>query len=156
MNEYARALLGGWELAGIVNAQSGQPYTAVVNSDLNGDGNSRNERAPGTSRNQFNLPAIFTINPRITRNIRITEGVKLQLIGEAFDLFNHENVTAAKSTLYATSKTACGTGVAFCLVPQTFANGAGVNTFGFPSAASIDNNGANVGRVLQLAAKITF
>jgi hypothetical protein len=60
------------------------------------------------------------------------------------------------NTLYATSTTACGAGVATCLVPQTLANGAGVNTFGLASAAAINNNGANVGRVLQLAAKITF
>jgi len=157
MNRYARALLGGWELAGVFNAQSGQPYTAVVNSDLNGDGNSRNERAPGTFRNQFNLPAIYTVDPRITRNISITERARVQLIAEAFNLFNHQNITGVKTTLYATSRTACGTGVtATCLVPQTLANGAGVNTFGLPSAASINNNFANVGRVLQLAAKITF
>jgi hypothetical protein len=31
-----------------------------------------------------------------------------------------------------------------------------VNSFGLASAANINNNGANVGRVLQLAAKITF
>lgn len=157
MNPYARAILGGWELAGVFNAQSGQPYTAVVNTDLNNDGNSRNERAPGTSRNQFTLPAIYTVDPRITRNISITERAKVQLIAEAFNLFNHQNITAVKNTLFATSAAACGAGVtATCLVPQTLANGAGVNTFGLASAASINNNGANVGRVLQLAAKITF
>jgi len=156
MNRYAHAILGGWELAGVFNAQSGQPYTAVVNTDLNNDGNSRNERAPGTSRNQFRLPAIYTVDPRITRNVNITERLKVQLIGEAFNIFNHQNITAAKNTLYATSATACGAGVATCLVPQTLANGAGVNTFGLPSAASINNNGANVGRVIQLAAKIVF
>ena len=156
MGRYAHAVLGGWELAGVFNAQSGQPYTAVVNTDLNGDGNSRNERAPGTVRNQFRLPAIYTVDPRITRSINITERAKVQLIGEAFNIFNHPNITATKNTLYATSATACGAGVATCLVPQTLANGAGVNTFGLPSAASINNNGANVGRVIQLAAKIVF
>jgi hypothetical protein len=157
MNRYSRAILGGWELAGAFNAQGGQPYTAVVNTDLNNDGNSRNERAPGTSRNQFRLPAIYTFDPRITRNVSITEHAKLQLIAEAFNLLNHQNITAVKSTLYATSTSACGVGVtATCLVPQTIANGAGVNSFGLASAASINNNGANVGRVLQLAAKITF
>ena len=156
MNRYTRALLGGWELAGAFNAQSGQPYTAVVNTDLNNDGNSRNERAPGTARNQFRLPAIYTVDPRITRNVAITERAKLQLIAEAFNLFNHQNITAVKNTLYATSSSACGAGVATCLVPQTLANGAGVNTFGLAAAAAINNNGANVGRVLQLAAKITF
>jgi Carboxypeptidase regulatory-like domain/TonB dependent receptor len=157
MNRYAHALLGGWALSGVFNAQGGQPYTAVVNSDLNNDGNSRNERAPGTSRNQFRLPAIYTVDPRITRDIKFGERAQLQLIAEAFNIFNHQNITAAKNTLYATSTTACGAGAAgTCLVPQTLANGAGVNTFGLASAASINNNGANVGRVLQLAAKITF
>ena len=157
MNRYAHALLGGWALSGVFNAQSGQPYTALVNSDLNGDGNSRNERAPGTSRNQFRLPAIYTVDPRVSRDISFGERAKLQLIAEAFNIFNHQNITAAKNTLYAASTTACGTGVTgICLVPQTLANGAGVNTFGLASAASVNNNFANVGRVLQLAAKITF
>ena len=81
------SVAGGWELAGVFNAQSGQPYTALVSSDLNNDLNSRNERAPGTSRNQFRLPAIYTVDPRITRNVNITERAKLQLIAEAFNLF---------------------------------------------------------------------
>src|SRR5438874_727544 len=155
MPRSARAIAGGWEVAGVFNAQSGQPYTALVSSDLNNDGNSRNERAPGTARNQFRLPAIYTVDPRVTKNIGITERAKLQLVAEAFNLFNHQNITAAKNTLYATSATACGAGTATCLVPQTLANGAGVNTFGLASAASISGQG-NVGRVLQLAAKITF
>ena len=155
MPRYARAIAGGWELAGVFNAQSGQPYTAVVNTDLNNDFNSRNERAPGTSRNQFRLPAIYTVDPRIIKNIGVTEHAKLQLIAEAFNLFNHQNITSAKNTLYATSTTACGTTTSTCLVPQTLANGAGVNTFGLASAASISGQG-NVGRVLQLAAKISF
>ncbi|HET9741309.1 MAG TPA: TonB-dependent receptor [Terriglobales bacterium] len=156
MNRYARALLGGWELAGIFNAQSGQPYTALVNTDLNNDGNSRNERAPGTARNQFNLPAIYTVDPRITKSIPISERVHAQLVAEAFNLLNHPNITGVKQTLYATSGTACGAGVtATCLVPQTLSV-SGINAFGMPSAANISNNGSNVGRVLQLAAKITF
>ncbi|PYY17451.1 MAG: hypothetical protein DMG60_11585 [Acidobacteria bacterium] len=154
MPRYVRVIAGGWELAGVFNAQSGQPYTAVVSSDLNNDLNSRNERAPGTSRNQFRLPAIYTVDPRITRNVNITERAKLQLIAEAFNLFNHQNITSAKNTLYATSTTACGATTSTCLVPQTLAV-AGANTFGLPSAASISGQG-NVGRVLQLAAKITF
>jgi hypothetical protein len=156
MNTYERAILGGWELAGVFNAQSGQPYTAVVSADLNGDGNSRNEIAPGTARNQFRLPAIYTFDPRVTRTIKVTERANVQLIAEAFNLFNHQNITFVKNTLYATNTTgACGAGVTPCLVQQTLPV-AGVNTFGLPSAASINNNGANVGRVLQLAAKITF
>lgn len=160
MSRYARAVLGGWELAGAFNAQTGQPYTALVSSDLNNDGNSRNERAPGTARNQFRLPAIYTVDPRITRNVNITERARLQLIAEAFNLFNHQNITAVKNTLYAlpgAGTSPCGVGFGgTCLVPQTLANGAGVNTFGLASSAAITGNGVNTGRVLQLAAKVTF
>ena len=154
---YARTVLRGWELAGVFMAQSGQPYTAVVTSDLNNDGNNRNERAPGTSRNQFRLPSLYSVDPRITKNIAFTERAKLQLIAEAFNLFNHQNITQVKNTLYTTAANCTTAGSTTCtLSPNDLASGAGANAFGLASAASINNNSANVGRVLQLAAKITF
>jgi len=153
----ARTILGGWELSGVFMAQSGQPYTAVVTSDLNNDGNNRNERAPGTARNQFRLPSLYSVDPRITKNVPITERAKLQLIAEAFNLFNHQNITSVKNTLYNTAANCTTTGSTTCtLSPNDLASGAGVNAFGLASAASINNNFANVGRVLQLAAKISF
>jgi outer membrane receptor protein involved in Fe transport len=145
-NHFVKALADGWELSGIFTAQSGLPYSPLVNSDLNGDENSRDERAPGFGRNSFNMPAIFSLDPRITRNIRIREKAKLQLIAEAFNAFNHSNITTVRTTYYALA--------AGKLVPQTV-TAAGINAFGVPSAANIEGQG-NVGRVLQLAAKITF
>ncbi|HWY68413.1 MAG TPA: carboxypeptidase regulatory-like domain-containing protein [Terriglobales bacterium] len=149
----ARTVLGGWELAGVFTAQSGQPYTAVVTSDLNNDGNNRNERAPGTSRNQFRLPSLYSVDPRITKNFPITERAKVQLIAEAFNLFNHQNITQVKNTLYNTAANCTAAGSTTCTLSP---NSAGVNAFGLASAASFGNNFSNVGRVLQLAAKISF
>ena len=158
-----RTILGGWELSGVFMAQSGQPYTAVVQAggrfsfDLNNDGNTRNERAPGTSRNQFRLPSLYSVDPRITKNIPITERAKVQLIAEAFNLFNHQNITQVKNTLYNTAANCTTAGSTTCtLSPNDLASGAGVNSFGLASAANVGNNSSNVGRVLQLAAKITF
>ena len=156
MSRYAHAVLGGWGLAGVFNAQSGQPYTAVVNTDLNGDNNSRSERAPGTARNQFRLPAIYTVDPRITRDIAFGERAKLQLIAEAFNIFNHQNITAAKNTLYNASSSCTANPTTACTLTVNNLAVGGINAFGTPSAASINQNGANVGRVLQVAAKITF
>jgi hypothetical protein len=156
MNRYLKNILGGFELAGIFNAQSGQPYSALVSRDLNHDLNSRNERAPGTARNQFNLPAIYTVDPRITKSIAITERAKVQLIAEAFNLLNHQNITSVKNTLYSASSNCTAAGSVACtLTPETLA-GFGINAFQTPSAASVSNNFSNVGRVLQLAAKIIF
>jgi hypothetical protein len=160
LNRYAdnlssipKAILGGWELSGITTVQSGQPYSAFVNSDLNGDGNSRNERVPGSARNTFNLPWFFSVDPRVTRHINLTERVKLQLIGEAFNIFNRVNPTGVRTTLYAvstantTSTNPCpGQTSGRCLVPQT----TGVSAFGMLSADSLGP------RILQVAAKITF
>jgi len=145
-NPVLRGLAEGWQLAGIFNAQSGQPYTALVNTDLNADGNNRNERAPGFARNTFNLPAIVTLDPRITRTVRITESAKLQFIGEAFNIFNHQNITGVRTTFF---NVAGGQ-----LVPQTVGS-VGINAFGIPSAAAAGGQG-NVGRVLQIAAKFSF
>ena len=103
------------------------------------------------------MPAIYTFDPRITRNVSITEHAKLQLIAEAFNLFNHQNITSVKNTLYNSAANCTAAGSTTCtLTLNNLANGAGVNSFGLASAANINNNGANVGRVLQLAAKITF
>ncbi|HYL11831.1 MAG TPA: carboxypeptidase regulatory-like domain-containing protein [Terriglobales bacterium] len=133
----AKALLGGWEISGIITAQSGQPYTAFVNTDLNNDGNRSNERVPGSSRNTYRLPSIFSVDPRITRNIRFTERFNLKLIAEAFNILNRQNITSVRTTLY---NVAGGR-----LVPQT----SGASAFGLPTN--------DIGpRILQLAAKFVF
>ncbi|HEV3041835.1 MAG TPA: carboxypeptidase regulatory-like domain-containing protein [Candidatus Angelobacter sp.] len=147
-NHALKTLAEGWQMAAIFNAQSGQPYSALVNADLNNDGNSRNERAPGFGRNTFTMPAIVTLDPRVTRTVRITEGVKLQFIGEAFNILNHQNITGVRNTLFAANT------VTHVLTPQNLST-AGIAAFGLPSAANINGQG-NVGRVIQLAAKISF
>src|SRR5262249_11605011 len=157
-NSFLKALAEGWQVTGIFNAQSGEPYSALVSSDLNGDGNSRTDRAPGFGRNTFNMPAIIAFDPRVSRTIRFSERARLQLIAEAFNVLNHQNITGVRNTFFAfgstVGPTACSAGVAPCLLPQTVGT-VGVNAFGIPSSANVNGQG-NVGRVLQLAAKISF
>lgn len=147
-----RGVLGGWQLSGIFTAQSGQPYSAFLNSDLNNDLNSRNERVPGTARNTYTNPTLVTLDPRITKSIPIGERARLQLIGEAFNVFNRFNITSVRNTLYnVASNTASSTpcpGQAVgqrCLIPQL----TGQTGFGQPFT--------DLGpRILQVAAKISF
>jgi hypothetical protein len=61
---------------------------------------------------------------------------------------NHQNITAVRTTLFAANT------VTRVLTPQTV-NIAGISAFGLPSAANVNGQG-NVGRVLQLAAKVSF
>ena len=115
-----RAILGGWELSGILTAQSGQPYSGLVNFDLNGDGNSRTDRTPGLPRNTFTLPSTVSLDPRVTRNVKLTERTRLQFIAEAFNVFNRANIAGLNQTQFSrsTSTTVCGVAGTPCLVPQ--------------------------------------
>jgi hypothetical protein len=98
----ARALWGGWRFSGIFTAQSGQPYSAYVSADINRDGNNRNDIAPGTRRNQFWLEPQITLDPRIARDIPAGPA-KLQLIFEAFNLLNRDNINSVRTGLYSAS-----------------------------------------------------
>src|SRR5258708_21306429 len=96
-------LLGGWELSGIFTAQSGQPYSALIAGDLNNDGNSRTARYPGLGRDTFYLPRNISLDPRITKDLPLRENIKFQLILQAFNVFNRNNVFALTTTHYAFS-----------------------------------------------------
>src|SRR5262249_5158055 len=70
MSGVGKALATGWSFGAIFIAQSGQPYSARVGAvDLNNDGNNRNDLAPGTTRNQFELPKQVTFDARLARDI---------------------------------------------------------------------------------------
>lgn len=128
-----RTLVKNWSFSVILTAQSGQPYTARVGAvDLNGDGNTRNDIAPGTVRNQFRLPSIVTFDPRIAREIPIGPA-RLQLIWEAFNLFNRDNISNVDATYYS---------VAGTTLTRT-------TTFGRPLLSTGE-------RIMQVAAKISF
>ena len=97
-------LAGGWTFAAILTAQSGQPYSAYVSNDINNDQNTRNDIAPGTTRNQYRLPSQVSFDPRVARDLAAGR-VKLQLIWEAFNLFNRDNISGVRNLLYNVSGT---------------------------------------------------
>ncbi|HVT02088.1 MAG TPA: TonB-dependent receptor [Thermoanaerobaculia bacterium] len=134
-NGILRGIVGGWSFSGIASYQTGQPYTPAIVGDLNNDGNNSNDRAPGLKRNSFRLPNQFSLDPRLSKEIPLSRGLRLQLIAEAFNITNRSNVNGVRTTFYAfdaTKKT---------LTPLT--------TFGSPTSSSGP-------RIVQLAAKILF
>jgi Carboxypeptidase regulatory-like domain/TonB dependent receptor len=136
-----RAVLRGWELSGILTAQSGRPYAGLLYSDLNNDGVFATDRTPGLGRNTFYTPATVSLDPRLTRYLSIAERVNLQMIVEGFNILNHANIIGVNDNQYSVSD--CG--ASRCLVPQN----QGLSAFGIPFSSS----GA---RVMQLAVKLTF
>jgi len=127
-------LADGWSISWIATWQSGQPYSKTVTNDLNRDGNTRNDIVPG-SRNSVYLPSIFNIDLRIDKRIPLTSGISLDLIAEAFNLLDRDNINSQRTVFYNYDPTAN------VLIPQA--------NFG-QSIGALDN------RIVQLAAKITF
>ncbi len=131
---WLHALASGWSISGIASYQSGQPFTPIVNFDLNSDGNVSNDIAPGYRRNSERLPSQFSVDPRITKEIRFG-GVGLQLIAEAFNVLNRSNVSNVNRAYYSYNSQRNE------LSPLT--------SYRFPTVSSGP-------RIMQLAAKVTF
>jgi outer membrane receptor protein involved in Fe transport len=145
-NAVARALFSGYVLSGIVQAQSGGPYSALVGNDPNNDGNRANDRLPGTARNQFTTPSVYQFDARVTRVIPFSESMRLRLILEAFNIFNRANVVTANNTIFNLTGgvLVAPSAVAAFGTPRTFSSPAsGTTTFATP-------------RQLQLGVKFDF
>jgi hypothetical protein len=132
----AGALARGWTISAIYTAGSGQPYSARVgNVDLNNDGNTRNDFAPGTQRNQYTYPKYTALDLRIARRIPVAGRVAAQPVFEVFNLLNSDNVNSVNTTLY------------------------GVNTATnvlTPNASFAQALGTAGQRIMQLAVRVTF
>jgi hypothetical protein len=162
---FAHYLLDGWNMAPIVSISSGSAYSGTVSGNLPsascaGTHNSGvNCGVPGSNRlgnlprNSFRSPSRDTVDYRLSREFAVKERTKVEFIAEAFNLFNHPNISSVTTTQYflgtcsgATSATA-----------NTTACGLTANSnFGLASAGGIDNGTNLRERQIQFAIRIKF
>jgi hypothetical protein len=143
----AKAIFRDFQVSFILTAQSGQPYSGMVSSDLNNDGNLWNDRTPGSARDAFYVPATVSFDPRLMRTVRLTGRASLQLAWEAFNVFNRTNLVSVRTMQYSysTDTNTCGVEGGSCLVPQVI----GLTAFGTPLTSAGP-------RVMQLSARLVF
>ena len=91
-HEWLGRFFNDWKASGVVTVGSGRPVSATVTGDANQDGNNSNDRLPGVSRNSLVGPDYATTDLRLTRRLHIGERVKLELVAEAFNLLNRDNL----------------------------------------------------------------
>ena len=92
-------LINGWSIAPIYTFYSGQPYDGTV-SGLSLNGTNGDNRLPLNSRNAFRLPSISNLDLRLSKRFRFTERYNLELLAEAFNVFNSTYVFNVNSTQY--------------------------------------------------------
>ena len=109
-SKVGRAIFGGFTISPIVLVQDGVAYSANISgfgpSSISGGitGSGALGRIPLLfERNQFRQPKIVNVDLRISRRFRFTETANLEILGEAFNLFNRYQVTSVNTTLYTFS-----------------------------------------------------
>jgi hypothetical protein len=137
---WKNVLLSGFEFSPIVRYNSGHPFNLLAGADLNGDNNSRTDRPPGAPRNSGLGPDYVDLDARLSRRIKFTERVSLQLMAEAFNLFNRTNYSSVNNVV----------GPNF----PPFFNVSGTNTVGPTSPLGF--TAASAKRELQLGVRLVF
>lgn len=112
----------GWSINDTFQMQNGLPYTAGVSSFTSyGIGNYLNGSSgstliPQVGINTYRYPRHMVDDARVQKDFAFEHGYNLQLIANAFNLANHQNVTGYASTaLYQLS----GTSVIYNKQPST-------------------------------------
>ena len=119
-NSTARAILNGWTLAPIFNSFSGQRITPSISGTMSPANNfGINQSTPGGGvngsggstrfsflpRNAVKQPNIWYVDMRLSRRFSITEGTKIEVLAEGFNIFNRTLVTGVSSTIYSIDTT---------------------------------------------------
>jgi hypothetical protein len=113
-------VLEHWTVAPIVQIATGRPYSDYIGGDAPpvkgpdslipgncsgclgylGAGGGQ-YRLPMLGRNSFRYEDFYNTDLRLSRRVYFREHRDLELLAEAFNLFNHQNITGRHSTLYS-------------------------------------------------------
>jgi hypothetical protein len=131
-------LTNDWELAPIFAAQSGLPYSLVTSgtppsitsattdpvtgnittitykalgSGINGSNGRKGIDVIG--RNTFPMTRTIDMDLRLSKKVRFGDRYSAEVLGEAFNLFNHQNVTGVNNTGYFIGGTATAPALSF-------------------------------------------
>lgn len=116
-SKLATTLADGWGIAPIFQYYTGQPYDGLVTGTMPGsvaggggiNGSGGASRLPLIERNAFKMPSVWNVDLRLSRRFIIKEGMNLEVLGEAFNIFNRTQFTGANTGFYSISTAGGGT-----------------------------------------------
>jgi hypothetical protein len=109
LTSWRKAAFNGWGIAPIVQIQNGLPYSAGINGSISGTlyggilGVGGTARLPDLDRNSYTMPKTAVVDLRLSKSFYLDRGrerFRFEIIGEAFNLFNHQNITSVNTTAY--------------------------------------------------------
>ena len=164
---WRRALLSDWTAAPVLVESSGRPYSYNIfggtrlaggHESLNGSGGA--VYLPTVGRNVLRLPEQIDANLRVSREVPVTERLRLRFTADVFNLPNYRNISAVteRAFLVGTPGTAL-TGTPG-ITPLTFQDAATIATEGLNTQPFGSFNGTSQGqareRQVQLGARLDF
>lgn len=168
-DKVVRAIFNGFTISPIVQIASGRPNSAGVSGNAPAC-NAANNFCAGQSlaaavstgilgaggdnrifeRNSFRFPKTVNVDLRVSRRFRFTETTDLEILGEAFNLFNRVNVTNRGTRLYSISTASTTVGSTLPL---------GTPILVFDPTFTVPNEAGNTvfrERQIQFAARFNF
>jgi hypothetical protein len=167
-------LLNDYEIAPSYQTQNGLPYSAGVSGTSTGlvlddgtklgttgnapastsagvNGTGGTARVPGTDRNIFQFRKDEVLDLRLSKRFKVRDYATVELLGESFNLFNHQNVTGVSSTnAYGFAAGSLATGTANATPNQLTYN----TSFGVIN--NVNSNLEYSPRQVQLGVRVQF
>jgi hypothetical protein len=156
----------GWSIAGIFTEASGRGYSYDVfggtrlaggGETINGSGGS--VVLPTVGRNTLRLPDSINLDVRVSRSFGLSEGMRLRMAAEIFNVTNHLNYSGITQRAYLVGVPGSG-GAATGVTPLVFQDAAtvaaeGLNVLPFGSYTAASTNQARE-REVQLGVRVEF
>ncbi len=145
---WARKIFNNYTISPIVIISTGPPYSPAVSGNAPGSiaggggiiGVGGVNRFPFFARNSIHFPNDQDVDLRVSRRFKVTERSRVELLAEAFNLFNHINVTGVSTRLYSINVTSAINPTGGCqFAPGGLAAGTNIlcfdPLFGLPTAS---------------------
>ncbi|HJZ63014.1 MAG TPA: TonB-dependent receptor [Candidatus Acidoferrum sp.] len=154
-------LVNGWQLSPLYQAQSGLPFSLTtggsapggLSGGVNGSGGRSGIDAVG--RNTFRFPRAQVVDLRLSKKFTFAERYTAEIIGQAFNLFNHVNATGVLNggyTIATSGNTTTANGTVTCTAASPCLNFN--STFGTINNAN--SNFAYSSRQVEIGFKFSF
>jgi len=109
LSTWRKESFNGWGISPILQMQGGLPYSAGTSGSVSGGlyggilGSGGTARIPDLDRNAFTMPKTATVDLRLSKSFSVQRGdarYRFEILGEAFNLLNHQNITSVNTTAY--------------------------------------------------------